>query len=210
MTNQKINIWVVDDDHYLLESYKEIINSSEQFRVSRTFRTGEEIIKALMEGEKPEVVLMDIGLPGINGVKCTEAIKEKNGDIMIIMVTAYDDNELVLASIRAGASGYITKNADYVQLINGINEIVKGGTPMSSKMARMIVESSHLNHNSPLSKRESQILHLLSNGKTYTQISEELFIARETTNTHVRNIYRKLEVNSRSAAISKATKDRLI
>ncbi len=210
MENGKMNIWLVEDDSYLRDSYTSIINSSATYRVNYTFSSGEEVVKALAKLDPPEVILMDVELPGMNGVKCTRAVKEKCPEVTIIMVTVYDDSELVFESLRAGASGYITKSSNYEQLLGAISEIVNGGAPMSSKIAKMVINSFHLNLDSPLSKREAQILQLVASGKTFTQISEALFIARETTKTHVRNIYKKLEVNCRADAIAKATKDHLI
>jgi DNA-binding NarL/FixJ family response regulator len=210
MSQQKTNIWIVEDDQFLRESFASIINSSEEFFASNTYRTAEEVLKALAKDSKPDIVLMDIELPGINGVKCTEQVKSKYNSIIVIMVTVYDDSDLVFDSLRAGASGYITKSSNYTQLLGAIREIANGGAPMSSKIAKMVIDSFHRNPNSPLSKREAQILQFVASGKTFTQISKALFIARETTKTHVRNIYRKLEVNCRADAIAKATKDHLI
>lgn len=210
-----IYIWIVEDDQFLRESYVGLIESSERFKVLKTFHSGEETLYALAQVAKqnqelPNIILMDIELSGISGVECTDKIKEKYPEIIIIMVTAYEDSDLVFNSLKAGASGYITKSSDYVQLINAITEILDGGAPISSKIAKMVIESFHRNYNSPLSKRESQILQLVAAGMTFTQISEKLFIARETTKTHIRNIYKKLEVNCRADAIAKATKEHLI
>ncbi len=209
MEAQKTKIWLVEDDQFLRDSYEGIINSSQNFLVTQTFRTGEEVVKALSKAS-PEIILMDIELPGMNGVACTDLVKQKHPEVIIIMVTVYDDTELVFNSLKAGASGYITKSSNYQQLLSAIAEIAVGGAPMSSKIAKMVIQSFHKNHDSPLSKRESQVLELVASGKTFTQISEQLFIARETTKTHVRNIYRKLEVNCRADAIAKATKNHLI
>jgi DNA-binding NarL/FixJ family response regulator len=216
MTSEKIDIWIVEDDPFLRESYVALVESSDRYVVTRTFHSGEEATTALSHLNKgnhyalPKIILMDIELPGMSGVECTDRIKAKFQNIIIIMVTVYEDSELVFNSLKAGASGYITKSSDYVQLIGAINEILEGGAPMSSKIAKLVIESFHRNYNSPLSKRESQILQLVAAGKTFTQISEQLFIARETTKTHIRNIYRKLEVNCRADAIAKATKEHLI
>lgn len=205
----KTEIWIVEDDPFLRESYTSIINTSANFQVTQTFRTGEEVFKALAKN-RPAMILMDIELPGMNGVQCTEMVKEKYPDITVIMVTVYDDSELVFNSLRSGASGYITKSSNHEQLLNAIAEIASGGAPMSSKIAKMVIDSFHKNPDSPLSKREAQILQLVASGKTFTQISEQLFIARETTKTHVRNIYKKLEVSCKADAIAKATKDHFI
>jgi DNA-binding NarL/FixJ family response regulator len=205
----KIKVWIVEDDSYLREGYTTIINTSPDFVVTNSFRTGEEALKEI-KIQQPDLILMDIELPGKSGVECTSFIKEKYPKVQIVMVTVYEDTELVFNSLKAGASGYITKNSNYEQLLDGLKEIMAGGSPISSKIARMVIESFHRNYNSPLSKRESEILRLVADGKTFTQIAEQLFIARETTKTHVRNIYRKLEVNCRADAIAKANKEHLI
>jgi DNA-binding NarL/FixJ family response regulator len=160
--------------------------------------------------DKPEIVLMDVELPGMNGIACSKLIKDNYPHIDVIMVTVYEDSELVFEALKAGASGYITKSANYLELLTALEEIIKGGAPMSSRIARMVIDNFHVNPNSPLTKRETEILQLISEGKTYTQISEELFISKETTKTHIKNIYSKLQVNSKSEAIAKANLEKLI
>lgn len=208
--DEKLSIWITEDDNFLRESYSAIINSSSDFQATKSFKNAEELLKALSKGEKPDIILMDIQLPGMSGVQCTDQIKAKYQDIIIIMVTVFEDNDLVFDSLKAGASGYITKSSNFNEIINAITEIVNGGAPISSHIAKLVIESFHRNRNSPLSKRETQILQYVAAGKTFTQISDMLFIARETTKSHVRNIYRKLEVSCRADAIEKATKEHLI
>ena len=153
---------------------------------------------------------MDIELPGMNGIKGTKLIKEKYAQAEVIMVTVYEDSDLVFEALKAGASGYITKSANYMELLSALDEMVRGGAPMSSRIARMVIDNFHVNPNSPLTKRETEILQLISEGKTYTQISEELFISKETAKTHIKNIYSKLQVNTKSEAIARANQDKLI
>ncbi len=203
------SVWIVEDDAYLRESYTQIINSSTDFVVTRSFRSGEEAVMEI-KSSQPDLVLMDIELPGKSGVECTSALISKCPGLLIVMVTVYEDTELVFNSLKAGALGYITKSSDYLQLLNSLSQIVEGGSPMSSKIARMVIESFHKNPASPLSKRESEILTLVAEGKTFSQVSEQLFIARETSKTHIRNIYRKLGVNCRADAIARATKEHFI
>lgn len=207
--DEKLEIWLVEDDPFLRDSYASIINSSPKFAVTATFGSGEEMLHALPK-HQPNMVLMDIELPGINGVETTEKLKGRAPNVTVVMVTVYDDSDLVFQSLKVGASGYITKNSKYQQLLSAIEEIALGGAPMSSKIAKMVIESFHKNPQSPLSKREAQILQQVASGKTFTQISEELCIARETTKTHVRNVYRKLEVCCKADAIAKATREHLI
>jgi DNA-binding NarL/FixJ family response regulator len=206
---ERKKVWIVEDDVFLRNSFTEIINSTEDFIVSGAFRSGEDALKQL-RASQPDFVLMDIELPGKNGVDSTLAIKQSAPNVQVIMVTVYEDTDLVFNSLKAGASGYITKSANVGQIINGLREIRDGGAPISSKIARMVIDSFHINHQSPLTKREEEILRMVAQGKTFTQISGELFIARETTKTHVRNIYKKLEVNCRADAIARANKEHLI
>lgn len=191
-------------------SFETIVNSSQKFTVVKGYSNCEDAIKHLNH-DKPDIVLMDIELPGgMNGIQGTKIIKEKSPHTDIIMVTVFEDSELVFEALKSGASGYITKSANYLELLTALEEITKGGAPMSSKIARLVIDNFHVNPNSPLTKRETEILQLIAEGKTYTQISEELFISKETSKTHIKNIYSKLQVKSKSEAIARANQDKLI
>lgn len=205
----KKRVMIVEDDQEIRNSFSLIVNSSQRFVVVGAYGNCEEAISNLNK-DKPEIVLMDIELPGINGIKGTQIIKEKSPNTEVIMVTVYEDSELVFEALKAGASGYITKSANYMELLSALEEIIRGGAPMSSRIARMVIDNHHINPNSPLTKRETTILQLISEGKTYTQISEELFISKETAKTHIKNIYSKLQVNSKSEALAKASVEKLI
>lgn len=205
----KKRVVIVEDDQEIRDSFNLIVNSSQKFLVANTYSNCEDAISALAK-DRPEIVLMDIELPGINGIKGTQIIRDKSPNTEIIMVTVYEDSDLVFEALKAGASGYITKSANYTELLSALEEIVRGGAPMSSRIARMVIDNYHINPNSPLTKRETTILQLISEGKTYTQISEELFISKETAKTHIKNIYSKLQVNSKSEAIAKANHEKLI
>jgi DNA-binding NarL/FixJ family response regulator len=205
----KKRILIVEDDQEIRNSFSLIVNSSQKFMVINSYGNCEDAIENLNR-DKPEIVLMDIELPGMNGIQGTKIIKDKSPHTEIVMVTVYEDSELVFEALKAGASGYITKSANYMELLSALEEISKGGAPMSSRIARMVIDNYHVNPNSPLTKRETEILQLISEGKTYTQISEELFISKETSKTHIKNIYSKLQVNSKSEAIAKANLEKLI
>jgi DNA-binding NarL/FixJ family response regulator len=202
-------VFIVEDDKELRKSFTHIVNSSDKFMVIGSYATAEEAVEDISR-KRPEIVLMDIQLPGINGVEATQIVKDKFPHIEVIIVSVYEDNELVFNALRAGASGYITKSANYLELLAAMEEIVRGGAPMSTKIARMVVQNFHLNPDSPLTKREKEIIRMIAEGKTYSQISDELFISRETAKTHIRNIYAKLQVNKKSDAIAKAQEQRLI
>ena len=210
MNENKKRVLIVEDDKEIRNSFVVIVNSSSQFFVVNGYSSCEEAIKHL-NTDKPDIVLMDIELPGgMNGIKGAKVIKDKSPATDIIMVTVYEDSDLVFEALKSGASGYITKSANYRELLSALEEISKGGAPMSSKIARMVIDNFHVNPNSPLTKRETEILQLISEGKTYTQISEQLFISKETSKTHIKNIYAKLQVNCKSEAIAKANSEKLI
>jgi DNA-binding NarL/FixJ family response regulator len=205
----KKRVLIVEDDQEIRNSFTLIVNSSQKFSVVNAYGSCEEAISSFNR-DKPEIVLMDIELPGMNGIQGAKQIKDKYPYTEIIMVSVYEDSELVFEALKAGASGYITKSANYLELLTALEEITKGGAPMSSRIARMVIDNFHVNPNSPLTKRETEILQLIAEGKTYTQISEELFISTETAKTHIKNIYSKLQVNSKSEAIAKANLEKLI
>lgn len=202
-------VLIIEDDEEIRSSFSLIVNSSDKFTVINTYGNGESAISNLPK-DQPDIVLMDIELPGINGIQATKLIKDKFPQVEVIMVSVYEDSDLVFEALKAGASGYITKSANYMELLSALDEISRGGAPMSSRIARMVIDNFHVNPNSPLTKRETEILQLISEGKTYTQISEQLFISKETSKTHIKNIYSKLQVNSKSEAIAKANMDKLI
>jgi DNA-binding NarL/FixJ family response regulator len=205
----KKRVIIVEDDKILLESFEHIVNSSEKFMVVGTYSNAEDALAEIAR-KKADIVLMDIELPAMSGIAATEIIREKYSGVEVVMVTIYEDNELVFNSLKAGASGYITKSANYLELLSALDEIVRGGAPMSTKIARMVIHNFHMNPNSPLTAREKEVLNLIAEGKTYSQISDTLVIARETAKTHIRNIYSKLHVSKKSEAIEIASKNRYI
>lgn len=210
MEEVKKRVLIVEDDKEIRNSFAVIVNSSPKFFVVSSYGSCEEAIKH-MNADKPDIVLMDIELPGgMNGIKGAKVIKDKWPNTDIIMVTVYEDSDMVFEALKSGASGYITKSANYLELLAALEEISRGGAPMSSKIARMVIDNFHVNPNSPLTKRETEILQLIAEGKTYTQISEQLFISKETSKTHIKNIYAKLQVKCKSEAIAKANSEKLI
>ena len=159
-----------------------------------------------LESDLPDLILMDIELPGISGIEGIRKIKKIHPEINFIVITVHEENEKVFDALCAGASGYLTKNISSQKLIDSILEVQQGGAPMSTNIARMVINSFHRSNQSPLSPRETEILLHLSRGKSYSMIADELFINKETVRTHIKNIYHKLDVNSRDEAI-KAARD---
>ncbi|MEQ8576882.1 MAG: response regulator transcription factor, partial [Fulvivirga sp.] len=179
------------------------------YLVVNAYDNAEDAIKNVRK-DKPDVILMDLELPGMNGIEAIGIIKKASPHIDLIVNTIYENSDLVFQALVAGASGYITKNTSHTELLDAIEEVINGGAPMSSKIAKMVVASFQKNPNSPLSKRETEVLELLSKGKSYSMIAQELFVTKETAKSHIKNIYSKLQVNSKSEAIAKATKEKLI
>lgn len=202
-----IHVGIVDDDKYVRESLSILINGTEGFCCEHTFQTAEDAL-ANIPLLNLDVVLMDIQLPGINGIECIKALKQQFNSVQYLMCTSYDDNNLIFDALKAGASGYITKTTRPAKILEAINEIYNGGSPMSSQIARKVVDSFHNDTESnnelqKLTEREKEILQLLSFGLRYKEIANQLYISTETTRTHIRNIYEKLQVHSRTKALNK-------
>ena len=202
-------ICIVEDNEVIRDGFEVLINSMEEFKVSGAFSKCEDALKFIAE-EPPDVVLMDVELPGMDGIEGIKKIKKILPKINVIVITIHENSNLVFDALNAGACGYISKTTDYSKLLDAIKEAVSGGAPMSSKVARMVVESFQKNYNSPLTNRETEVLELLSKGKSYTIIADDLFIHKETVKSHIKNIYFKLQVNSKADAIELALKERLI
>lgn len=205
----KKKIIIIEDDPDIRRSFELIINGSDKFQVFQSYGNAEDAVKEVQK-VKPDICMVDLELPGMNGIEAIREIKERFPTAECVIVTVYEDTDMVFEGLKAGASGYIIKNANYMEIIQALEEVLKGGAPMSSRIARMVIDNFHVNPHSPLSQRETEVLKLIAEGKSYSQISEELFISKETSKSHIKNIYAKLNVNSKSDAISRARKDRLI
>ncbi len=205
----RTRIIIVEDNKTVREGFALIINSISKYFVVNTYDNCEDAIKNVKK-DKPDIVLMDLELPGISGIEGIGEIKKIMPNVLVLVNTIYENSDLVFQALCAGASGYITKNSNHSELLEGIEEVLQGGAPMSSKIAKMVVTSFQKNPNSPLSNRETEVLELLAKGKSYSMIAKELFITKETAKSHIKNIYSKLQVNSKSEAIAKATQDKLI
>ncbi len=200
---------IVEDDDVIRESLTSLINETNNFLCIAGYDNCEEAIKNVIS-DQPKIILMDIGLPGISGIDGIKKIKKIYPEVEIIVVTVHDEGEKVFNALCAGASGYLTKNIPAERLIEAMDEVLKGGAPMSTNIARLVIRSFQRSSDSPLTPRETEVLQFLSRGKSYTMIADDLHINKETVRTHIKNIYQKLNVNSKPAAIEKANKDRLI
>jgi len=205
-----IKVCIVEDDNIIRNGFSMLIDGTTGFRIVNTYNRCEEAIKNLHE-DAPDVMLIDIELPGgMNGIEGIEKIKRLRPKTNVLVITVYENDDLVFKALCAGAGGYLTKSVQPIKLLDAIRDIMEGGAPMSTSIARMVVASFHKNKNTPLTHRETEVLELLARGKSYTHIAEELFVNKETIRTHIKNIYWKLEVHSKADAIEKAMQERLI
>lgn len=204
-----ISVIVVEDDSEIREGLELLINGTPGFECLQTFEDAETSLKWLDE-EIPDVVLMDIGLPGISGIEAIKKIKEKYPNLDVLVLTIHENDEYVFDALCAGATGYLTKDIPPTKILDGIQEVYEGGAPMSSQIARMVIGSFKINPAPDLTNRETEVLTELCNGSSYKMIADKLFISEETVRKHIKNIYKKLEVHSKSEAVAKAIRDRLV
>lgn len=207
----KKTVVIVEDDRGLREQLVQILESASDIKCLGAFISGEEALPKILE-KKPDVVLMDIKLPGMSGIQCVAEIKKAAPDMQIIMVTIYEDSERIFRALKAGANGYLVKSSPPEQLIQAIRDAYKGGAPMSSHIARKVVQHFHLlgpsvQEAENLSPREREVLDLLSMGFIYKEIGSKLNIGSETVRTYVKNICQKMHVRSRLEAVARHRTD---
>ena len=201
---------LVEDNNDLREGLKIIFDEhKDEFNCLSMFADAESAAKKIPE-LKPEVVLMDINLPGMSGIECLKKIKQSLPEIDVIMLTVFADDKTVFDSLCAGACGYITKNASPEEILDAIREVKKGGAPMSARIARMVVGSFKAFEATSLTDREREVLEQLCKGKSYKMVADALFISHDTVRHHIKNIYKKLQVHSVSEAILVAMKKKIV
>lgn len=208
-TKGNIRVVIIEDDNIIRNGYQYLINETEGYSVSNAYASFEEAVKNINQ-DMPDVILLDIDLPGINGIDAIPKLKKLLPKSNILILTVYDSEKTVFNALSNGAAGYITKNTPSNVIISSIKEVNEGGGPMSANIARMVIKSFQKNQNTPLSKREMQVLELVALGKSRTHIANELFIDLETVKTHIKNIYIKLNVNSKEDALKMARENKLI
>ncbi|GAB4296431.1 MAG: response regulator transcription factor [Ignavibacteriaceae bacterium] len=209
MKDRILRVVIIEDDDLIRNVYADLISDSSEIICTGAYSNCEDAIKNLAE-DAPDIILMDIGLPGISGIEGTRRIKRAVSSVDIIVITVNEEDEQVFEALCAGASGYLTKNTPPDKIIGAILEVASGGAPMSTNIARKVIESFRRLPTSPLTPRETELLQLMCKGKSYSMIANELFINKETVRTHIKNIYQKLNLNSRAAAIEKEDKERLL
>ena len=202
-----ITVCLVEDDAELRESVVRYLRGTPGLRCLGAYASGEEALEAI-PAKRPAVVLMDINLPSMSGIECVRQLKLRLPTAQVVMLTVYEDTDQVFQSLAAGAVGYLTKSTRQSQILEGIREVQRGGSPMSSHIARKVVQAFQpASHAEPsherLSPREQQVLNWLAKGAPYKQIADAMGISIETVRTYIRRIYQRLHVQSRIEAVLK-------
>lgn len=199
------NVVIIEDNESLLISFKEIVNSSEEFEVIGAFLNCEEAL-SYCKNVSPDIILIDIKLPGINGIEGVKRFYYQNPKAKSMVISVYEDSDYIFEALSAGAIGYLTKNTSPEELINALRQVKNGGSPMSGNIARKVVSYFQVPKQEELTVRENEVVKLLSKGKSYATIAEELCLSVNTIKTHTRNIYEKLHVSKKEELIQKLNK----
>ena len=211
----EIKVAIFEDNKMLRESLQQLINNSDGIACTGAFADANKLISN-MNLANPDVVMMDINMPGVSGIEAVQVIKEKFPDVHIMMQTVFEDNDKIFAAICAGATGYMLKKTPPHKMIEAIRETSNGGAAMTASVAVKVLQMFRLQNTGEknefivLSEREKEILSLLVKGKSYKAVAAECFISIDTVSTHVRHIYEKLHVHSKSEAVAKAINQKLI
>lgn len=208
MSEEKIKVAIVEDTDEIRDALRALISGSVGFECLHVYPDAETALENL-PSHQVDVVLMDIGLPRMNGIVCMQHLKEQMPGTQFMMCTVYDDDDNIFSALQSGATGYLLKRTSPAQILEAIQDLHAGGSPMSSEIARRVVSSvQNKNKSTPefeqLTSREKEILEYLSKGFLYKEIASELFISKETVKKHIHNIYEKLQVQSRIGAMYKA------
>ncbi len=207
-----MKVLIYEDNHKLRQSLELMIDGTEGMSVVGAFESCSQVIENIRT-LKPEAVLMDINMPGVDGIEGVRLIREQSADILILMHTVFEDDEKIFASLSAGANGYLLKKTAPAQLLTAIQDVFTGGAPMSPGVARRVLQSFRnpaKKNEYNLTERENQVLVLLVKGYTYKLIASECHIALDTVRTHLRRIYEKLHVNCGTEAVAKALRDKIV
>lgn len=214
MNRAHVHAWVVEDNGFLRATLVEVLNEEPGVHCTLAASTAEEALQAVAEGKVPEVVLMDLGLPGMGGIEGIRRLRAVSPASQIVVLTVHEDNERIFDALCAGATGYLLKPAEAGLIRRAVRSVLDGGAPMNARIARRVLGmfTGRLKPKGDygLTGREHEILELLTESRSQKKIASMLDISPHTVDTHVRNIYAKLQVHSRTAAVAKALKERLV
>ena len=208
-----VSVWLIEDNHAFRHTVARALGRVEGVECSQLFANAEDALDALLGGGVPDVALVDVELPGQNGIEAVRKIKSISPATRVVMLTVFDDHEKVFKAICAGASGYLLKTSPVDLIVEAIQEALAGGAPMTPRVAsavlKMFSQFAQPRQDYGLTSREQKILELMTNGLIKKEIADRLNLSYHTVDTHLRNIYTKLHVHSRTGAVAKAVKERL-
>lgn len=205
-----IRLAIVEDNNTLRKSLTHLFDHTDGMKCVASLSNLMNVVSEFRKG-RPDIVLMDIGLPNISGIEGVRTVKENFDNIQVLMFTVFDDDEKIFEAIKAGASGYLLKKSSPEEIIDAIRSLHNGGAPMSASIARKVIQSFQQNTTGnkddyQLTTRENEVLYSLIDGLSYKKLAEKYFISISTVRTHIRHVYEKLHVNSKAQAVAKALK----
>ncbi|NOX99774.1 MAG: response regulator transcription factor [Verrucomicrobia bacterium] len=208
-STKPISVWLVEDNRHFSEAIECIFESEDGINLKESFRSAEAVLKALAKKTPPQVIILDLGLPGMSGIEAIPEILQHAPKCHVLVLTTDDGRSKVLAAIANGAAGYLLKGDDLDAIVSGIRDVVDGRAAINSRVSRMILDIFRKIPKPPpeakLTSRESEILCLLADGKIKKEVADQLGISYYTVDTHVKRIYKKLQVNNLSGAIARMT-----
>jgi len=212
-SDRAISVWLIEDNHTFRNAIARVLNEVDDLRCPNDFSNSEDALELLTTGVVPDVVLVDVELPGIDGIEAVRRMKAMSPATRIIMLTVFDDHDKIFKAICAGASGYLLKTSPVERIVESIRDVYAGGAPMTPRVAHSVLDMfSRLlvpQRDYGLTNREQKILELMTEGMIKKEIADQLSLSYHTVDTHLRNIYAKLHVNTRTGAVAKALKERL-
>ena len=207
-------IWIVEDHAAFRRTLIRVLNAETDIQCSRDFDSCEKALAALTGGDLPDLVLLDVGLPGMSGLDGIRLIKERSPKTLVVILTVFEDDDKVFQAVCAGAAGYLLKTSSAAEITQSVHEALAGGSPMNPRIARRVLEMfskfAPKQSDYGLSDREKEILQLMTTGLIKKEIADRLTLSVHTVDTYLRRIYEKREVNTRTGAVAKALKEGLV
>jgi len=214
LDTERLSVWIVEDDEWFAKQLSQLIGLSDAFTCPCVFSTCEPALEKLQTEDPPDIVLMDIGLPGMSGIEGIKRIRAMTPEVKTVMLTVFEDSNSIVQAISNGAAGYLLKGSSLEEIVDSLRSIIVGGAPINPQIAKKILDvfaHTHSGNNDyGLTPREKEVLSYLVEGLQMKQIADRMFITFHTVDKHLRSIYAKLQVPSRSVAIAKALKENLL
>ena len=207
-------VWITEDHAPFRRTIARVLGTEEGLQCTAQFDSSEALLKALQGTEKPQLLLLDVGLPGMSGLEALRLIRERSPKTLVVILTVFEDDDKIFQAICAGAAGYLLKTSTAAEIVQGVRDALAGGSPMNPRTARRVLEMfskmAPKQSDYGLSDREKEILQLMTTGLIKKEIADRLSLSVHTVDTYLRRIYEKLEVNTRTGAVAKALKEGLV